>query len=110
MLTVHSSEIYYAGQPDLYGLRNFMPIPDLQLPNADISVLSITSRLSYSSQVLDPWFRATLSNDSTLIDCNTGFVAVVTRDYSESWYYPDRLVSFLGCTEQYQFCNNTSCS
>ena len=88
----------------------FLPIPDLRLPNADISLLAIISKVSYSSKVLDPWFRATLSNDNSLADFNASYIGSWMTDSWRSWYYPDRILSSLGCTEQYQFCNSTSCS
>lgn len=111
MLTVRSALTSYAKQQDIVnGTSGFSPIPDLQLPNADVSVLSIVSQFSYSNKVLDPWFRATLSDNSGLVDFNVSYIGSWTTDSWRNWYYPDRVLSVLGCTEQYQFCNSTSCS
>ena len=73
------------------------PIPELQKPDSDVTIASLFTHTSYSGQITDPWFNAS--------DCNA-----VNRNSTVQSCSPSNTLSFLGCTEQYQFCNSTFCS
>jgi len=74
-------------------------------------VVTISSTIAYTSKVLDPWFQATSTSNTNLTGSQINYIFpnLPTSDI-KSLYYPDRISPTLGCTEQYQFCNNTSCS
>ncbi|KAF2261851.1 hypothetical protein CC78DRAFT_619046 [Lojkania enalia] len=105
---------YYLGRnPGLYESNAsfvFSPISELRVANSDIVLLNIQSIVGYTSEVLDPWFRATSTNDSSKTGSSDNYVFPPSPYGTKISYYPDRIVSVLGCTEQYQFCNNTNCS
>jgi hypothetical protein len=61
----------------------------------------LQNEASYTSPVLDPWFRATSHADLT---------GANLTNQSYPYYVSDRIYSFLGCTEQYQWCNATTYS
>ncbi|KEF51723.1 uncharacterized protein A1O9_12358 [Exophiala aquamarina CBS 119918] len=75
---------------------DFIPIPDLQVANADVTLIAIFNKARYSEMVDDELFSA--HNESS--SWGPGFFTA-TDD-----------LSVLGCTEQYQFCNirNTQCT
>jgi len=68
------------------------------------------SHIGYTGKVLDPWFRATSTNNSYLTNSTSNYIVAAAQSYAKLSHYPDRLNSVLGCTEQYQFCNTTLCS
>ncbi|KAF2494028.1 hypothetical protein BU16DRAFT_512272 [Lophium mytilinum] len=88
---------YTTGSFNSY-LRNasssdYIPISDLNSTDSDVSILSIINRAVYLGNVTDPLFRAT--NDSYLPGFKTA----------------SQVASFLGCTQQYQFCSRrTTCT
>ena len=71
------------------------------MPDRDINVLYLFNNARYMSPVEDPWFRASHTADQTGADR-------VEPEYKGS-FIPDRATAALGCTEQYQFCNTTTC-
>ncbi|KAH6697298.1 hypothetical protein F5X68DRAFT_238683 [Plectosphaerella plurivora] len=86
-------------------LQPFTPIPDLQVKNADVTVLILGNNARYNSPVDDPWFRAKRTTDQT--------GAARRMEVPVNWdkaYISDRLISTLGCTEEYQFCTGETCS
>jgi hypothetical protein len=109
ILTIYSSSASYSGHLEDYYYSDFSPITELRVPNSDITLQSIVSKVTYTSKVLDPWFQATITNDSSLADSDSSYIGSWGLNGTLNWY-PDRVQSFLGCTEQYQFCNSTHCS
>lgn len=73
----------------------FAPIPELSRTDADVTVLLLNNRVSYTGKVLDPWFQATLPIGGNRLN--------------EAWISNSTLTG-VGCTEQYQFCNSNRCT
>lgn len=80
----------------------FAPIPALQVPDADTSVIYIVNNAHYAAPVEDPWFRATNMTDPT--GANRAILSP-----GDVWI-SDQISSALACTEQYQFCAEDTCS
>jgi hypothetical protein len=76
------------------GLSDFIPIPEFSRDDADVNIWVLQNKVSYTEEVLDPWFKSTTPR-------TLGTGNVFQSDYTSS---------SLGCTEQYQFCNQTSCT
>ena len=70
---------------------------------ADQVFLMLQNLAVYTEPVTDPWFRASSNQDSR------GYFSLSTSDVSGAWF-PDAVVSGLGCAEQYQFCANHRCT
>jgi len=89
-------------------MSTFAPIPDLRGEgnDTDITLLFLSSNVKYYEPVLDPWFKATGVRNVTGILQGTGPPPLLGAQF----YRSDRILSVLGCTEQYQFCNTTHCS
>ncbi|KAF2813088.1 uncharacterized protein BDZ99DRAFT_496164 [Mytilinidion resinicola] len=74
-------------------VSDYIPISDLNTTDSDVSILSIINRAAYLGNVTDPLYRATNNTDLP------GFKSA------------NRVASFLGCTQQYQFCSHrTTCT
>ncbi|EUC36514.1 hypothetical protein COCCADRAFT_2352 [Bipolaris zeicola 26-R-13] len=90
---------------ELSYLNEWEPIPELEVPNADISALFLEiNDVFFSSPVADPWYNAQAGPRSG----STGLG-------NTTFYYSDQMVRTLGCAQQYQFCNpslpkNISCT
>lgn len=67
---------------------DFSPIQDFQVTNSDVTLVSILNQAKYAGNSTDPLFKA-LNETST----------------NSQFYTASNDLSFLGCTEQYQFCN-----
>ncbi|KAF2122329.1 hypothetical protein BDV96DRAFT_482825 [Lophiotrema nucula] len=67
---------------------DFSPIQDFQVANSDVTLISILNQAKYAGNSTDPLFKA-LNETST----------------NSQFYTAANDLSFLGCTEQYQFCN-----
>ncbi|KAH5522543.1 hypothetical protein HBI23_104690 [Parastagonospora nodorum] len=66
---------------------DFEPIPDFQVADADVILISIFNKAVYKGKVSDPLFEAHVP-----VEGNSQF------------YAPTNELAVLGCTEQYQFC------
>jgi hypothetical protein len=76
------------------GNRVWQPVAALDVPNADISIHFLApNSVSYVDPVHDLWFSATQFSNGSGIG-----VTLLT-------YQPDRKVSVMACTDQYQICN-----
>jgi hypothetical protein len=85
ILTLRRASTAYYESPDP---SDFTPIADFQVPNADVTLISIFNKVNYVGHTDDLLFNAQKqSNLSTEFSVATNDLAV------------------LGCTEQYQFCN-----
>ncbi|KAF2132432.1 hypothetical protein P153DRAFT_374159 [Dothidotthia symphoricarpi CBS 119687] len=82
--TVRSATAYHNN----VNLSGFDPIPDFQVADSDVTLVSIFSQAEYNGNVTDPLFLAT--NVSTS---------------SSELYTSTNDLNILGCTEQYQLCN-----
>ncbi|PVH92363.1 hypothetical protein DM02DRAFT_663022 [Periconia macrospinosa] len=82
---IRASTVYQ----DNANASDFAPVPDFQVPDADVTLISIFNKARYIGAVNDSLFNA--QNITKLRDNE---FATVTED-----------LSVLGCTEQYQFCN-----
>jgi hypothetical protein len=75
-----------------------MPVDALNVPNADISIHFLASNsVGYVKKVDDLWFSATKPEELLA----GGGINVIR-------YLPDRAVSVMACTDQYQICNANS--
>ena len=68
----------------------FLPIPELNRTDADVSIMTLNNRVTYTSEVKDPFFRADLPNGANRL--------------IGSWK-SSSILTGLACTEQYQFCD-----
>jgi hypothetical protein len=108
---VHSTVSSFWGISGHDGMSTFTPIPELQVSNSDISLVGLSSKVIYAEKVLDPWFQATQTSNKNLVGSTIDFI-----NYYQPFpganvsYFPDRLLSILGCVEQYEFCDNLKCS
>ena len=90
MLIIRPSSVAaYAGY--LNG-SDFSPIPDFQRNDSDVTLTVLYNAAVYFGVVKDPWFKAENLSDSAPV------------------WLPTRYMSVLGCTEQYQFCNQKRCT
>ncbi|KAF2004638.1 hypothetical protein P154DRAFT_484672 [Amniculicola lignicola CBS 123094] len=69
---------------------DFFPVSDFSVPNADVTIISLTNRALYTGTSSDMFFRA--EEQST---------------ENSALYTASDDMTFLGCTEQYQFCTRT---
>lgn len=70
----------------------FNPVPELDIQDADVTLMGLVSRITYPDPIQDPWFAATNHSDGTENAYNTnGWTASHPR-------------SFLGCRQRYQLC------
>ncbi|KAF2470853.1 uncharacterized protein BDR25DRAFT_224685 [Lindgomyces ingoldianus] len=67
---------------------DFEPIPDFQVPDADVTLIQLFRKVRYTDRVEDPLFNATNLSSSF-----------------KQYFVPSNDLAVLGCTEQYQFCN-----
>jgi hypothetical protein len=74
----------------------FVPIPDFNRSDADVSFIFLNRALLYTDPVTDPWFNAT-------------FPLEVDGWSGEKWMSP-LATTAIACTEQYQFCNGYRCT
>ena len=91
-------------------MLDFSPIPDLRVPNSGVVLLSLVSLVGYTEEVLDPWFLAPSTTHKNLTGSNWNFLNSTTLLNSATIFLLSRVMSIIGCTEQYQFCSNTDCS
>jgi len=73
----------------------FVPRDELKVEDADLSLVSLTTRVFSDDEVADPWFNMT--------------VKTTTEIGGTIWLAP-REASILACLEQYQFCVGGTCS
>ncbi|CAI6232924.1 unnamed protein product [Periconia digitata] len=83
--TIRASTVYQ----DNADVSDFFPIPDFQVPNADVTLISIFTQAKYIDTVNDTLFSA--QNTEQRGDVKFAL--------------PSNDLSVLGCTEQYQLCN-----
>ena len=74
---------------------DFIPRDELIVPDSDLTLIDLSSRLSFDERIPDAWFNITES-----ITDSDGYVF---------WQAP-RDIFFLGCLEQYQICASGRCS
>lgn len=70
-----------------HNASDFTPVADLQTNGSDVTLVVLYNEAIYFGIVKDPWFNAENGSDAS------------------SLWTPTRYMSFLGCTEQYQFCD-----
>jgi len=73
-----------------------MPAPDFNRTDADVTLFLLQNKVAYTAEVTDPWFRAPIRG--------TAYVGV-----PEVWMSNDTITG-IGCTEQWQFCNDDKCA
>ncbi|OAG12918.1 uncharacterized protein CC84DRAFT_1227646 [Paraphaeosphaeria sporulosa] len=70
----------------------FNPVPELDIQDADVTLMGLISRITYPEAIQDPWFTATNYGNGTNNAYKTkGWTATHPR-------------SFLGCRQRYQLC------
>ena len=84
-----SSVTAYGGNPNESG---FSPVPDFRRNDSDVTLTVLYNAAVYFGKVKDPWFKAENLSTSTPV------------------WLPSRYMSVLGCSQQYQFCNQKRCS
>ncbi|KAF2255710.1 hypothetical protein BU26DRAFT_407348, partial [Trematosphaeria pertusa] len=79
---------------------NFEPIPELKSPEADLTIIGLLNKMGYRNPIRDPWFNAQ--------NCTTNNTFTVSPEICTA----TNAITFLGCTERYQFCasDGTNCS
>lgn len=91
----YSSYVSFSELYDNLNESDFSPISALRIKKSDISLLVLQNNAAFSGVIVDPWYRATTPK--------------VIGQTQTSLYRSDHALSMLGCTEQYQYCNSTSC-
>jgi hypothetical protein len=76
-------------------VSTFGPRDELQVANADFTLVALSPVAFFDEEVPDPWFNITTSQQ--------------TAPGLDTWRAPFGL-TFLGCLEQYQFCASGVCS
>jgi hypothetical protein len=93
---------YIDGAPVEYEY-SFLPIPELQTPDADLTVLFISANgVLFSSPIHDPWYKAT-----TYIGHATETFSNGTTRRGSEVYMQDQAASLLACKVRNQICNPT---
>ncbi|KAL5419400.1 hypothetical protein PMIN03_000589 [Paraphaeosphaeria minitans] len=70
----------------------FNPIPELDIQDADVTLIGLVSRITYPEAIQDPWFTATNHSNGT------------NNAYSANGWTATHPRSFLGCRQRYQLC------
>ncbi|KAF2669763.1 hypothetical protein BT63DRAFT_412571 [Microthyrium microscopicum] len=83
-------------------LSSFVPRKELAVDSGDLTLLMLSNQAQYLGPVVDTWFSASSTEDNR----NLGLASTVNA----SVYYPDSLISTMGCIEKYQYCNNDVCT
>ncbi|KAK3298794.1 uncharacterized protein B0H64DRAFT_354468 [Chaetomium fimeti] len=92
--TLHSFRAFASDAPPS-PLSNWLPIPALTRPDADVSILLLTPNdMRYTAPVHDPWFSANGTYNFTLDN--------------HLYTFADRYLSPLICADQYRLCNPSS--
>ncbi|KAF2870699.1 hypothetical protein BDV95DRAFT_496063 [Massariosphaeria phaeospora] len=86
--TVRSNTVYQNNQE----VSDFVPVPDFQVANADVTLMSIFNKAVYAGNNSDALFKA----ETPVPNRPEGFPARFTASND---------LAVLGCTEQYEFCN-----
>ncbi|KAI9788688.1 MAG: hypothetical protein M1816_006739 [Peltula sp. TS41687] len=98
-LAVHRAYESFDGSPSDTD-SDFVPIPDLQRPAADISLMYLSANdVSFAEQTDDSWYSAHLP-----AGVGSGGPAW-GRHENISLYFHDGPVRVVGCTSQHQYCN-----
>jgi hypothetical protein len=82
--------------PKNYAQSSFVPIPELNRTDADVTVLLLNNRVAHTGEVTDERFKAS---------AQIGRIARLPQ----AWVSV-RTLSGVGCTEQLQFCNGDRCT
>jgi hypothetical protein len=83
-------------------LSSFVPGPELAIDSGDLTLLMLSNQAQYLGPVEDIWFAASNTQDRRGLG--------VSSSPNGSIYYPDRLISTMGCVEKYQYCNDGYCT
>ncbi|KLU86383.1 hypothetical protein MAPG_05397, partial [Magnaporthiopsis poae ATCC 64411] len=75
------------------------PIPELTVPDADVTLLILRNDAKYSVPISDPWFRSTSKTDLT-----------GAGRQGDGYFMSDQTCAAVACTEKYQLCNLTACT
>lgn len=78
------------------GTATFQPLPEFQLTEADLSLITLSFLNAYTSPVSDPWFAAQQPYNETDAYCQEADIL----------YGRNKPLTTIGCTQQYQICNN----
>lgn len=87
--------------PECPDLSNFAAIEELNRTDADVALLFLLSSMFYIDPVEDPWFQAT----TKVPYIGTVFINSIGANSSMEVYAPDANASVMGCTQQFQYCN-----
>lgn len=94
-----NAEFFQPGGNMTEATATFDPKPELQLPEADVSLVMLSSISSYLGPVNDPWFLARQKINDTNAFC-------MQKD--KTLYIRDRPLTTIGCAQQWQVCNSAS--
>ena len=83
-------------------LSSFVPRPDFAIDSGDLTLLMLSSQAQYLGPVEDDWFSATTMQDHRGLGASSASNGNI--------YFPDKLISTLGCVEKYQYCNKEHCT
>jgi hypothetical protein len=78
-----------------FAATTFYPIAQLNRTDADVILNFIGHNATYTNPVNDPWFLATIPHNTSIGGLNPDSVL----------YYPNQVVTVVGCTEQHQIRN-----
>lgn len=94
-----NSEFALPGGNTSAGTATFDPIEELQLLDADTSLVMLSSIAAYSGPVSDPWFSAQQVVNETNAFC---------LQEQKTLYIREQPLTTIGCIQQWQICNTDS--
>ena len=74
--------------------NDFMPIPEIRVKGADLTLLNLENNVLYLNKVTDPWYRAENASDGV---------------FGKQWSASEDM-SVMAYLEQYQFCSQGRCT
>jgi hypothetical protein len=83
-------------------LSSILPRPELAIESGDLTLLMLSNQAQYLGPVEDAWFAATTTQDQRGLGLDPA--------PDSSVYLPNKLISTMGCVEQYQYCNQDRCT
>lgn len=93
-----ASVMAFPGGTTSAGTASFDPIAELQLTEADLSLIMMSYLDAYYDPVSDPWFSAHQAKNDSDAFC-------LQQQQQRVLYTKDQPLSTIGCTQQWQICN-----
>ncbi|KUI59498.1 hypothetical protein VP1G_06720 [Cytospora mali] len=104
--TIGVRRAYYYNGSLVGGISDLEPIPELQIPDADIMLFFLSANLvEYITPTNDPWYQATTPGYKIAYSSSPNNITYSSSDNKASLYFADEPASPLACAVQEQWCN-----